>query len=177
MDRIEAGNPIQRILSCPRVARRKGLYSCCSANENVLRAVMRRSKVRGVPALIESTANQVNQSGGYTGMRPADFYSLVRRIAIEENLASDMLFIGGDHLGPLTWANLPAWTAMEHAKRLVRGCVLAGYANIHLDTSMRLSGDDPDRRFTDETIARRLIDRVGNWIDDYLYAVTGGMKE
>ena len=119
---------------------------------------MRRSKAYGVPALIESTANQVNQFGGYTGMRPADFQAFVRRIAAEEGLAAGSLLIGGDHLGPLTWANQPADTAMEHAECLVRECVLAGYVKIHLDTSMRLGGDDPKQRLPDAVIAARGAD-------------------
>lgn len=148
-------NPIQSILLNRRAERVKGLYSCCSANEYVLRAVMRRSIRCSMPALIESTANQVNQFGGYTGMKPEDFIAFVERIAHEEGLPSASLLIGGDHLGPLTWAGLPADTAMENARRLVSDCVLAGYIKIHLDTSMRLGGDDPYGRLPDGIIAQR----------------------
>ncbi len=155
MDQPQVKNPIQRILLYPQAERLKGIYSCCSANEYVLRAVMRRSIVYGVPALIESTANQVNQFGGYTDMRPADFYAFVRRIAREERFPLEALLVGGDHLGPLIWSGLPSETAMERAERLVMDCVSAGYVKIHLDTSMRLGGDDPEHRLPDETIARR----------------------
>lgn len=148
-------NPIQKILRDSHRGRIRGLYSCCSANEYVLRAVMRRAIRYNAPALIESTANQVNQFGGYTGMQPADFIAFSRRIAAEEGLPPAMLLVGGDHLGPLTWAKLPAEQAMEHAERLVAFCVYAGYVKIHLDTSMLLGGDDANRRLPDRVIAQR----------------------
>ena len=62
MDRTEAVNPIQRILLSPHAAHVSGLYSCCGAKDN------------GIPALIESTANQANQFGGYTGQTPRGFF-------------------------------------------------------------------------------------------------------
>jgi D-tagatose-1,6-bisphosphate aldolase subunit GatZ/KbaZ len=79
----------------------------------------------------------------------------VRQIAREESLPDEALLIGGDQLGPLIWANLPAETAMEHVKQLMRDCALAGYAKIYLDTSMRLGEDDPGIRLMDKTFARR----------------------
>lgn len=130
-----------------------GIWSCCSANEYVIRAAIRRAKERNIPALIEATANQVDQTGGYTGMRPADFRDYVLNIARQEGLPEDRLILGGDHLGPLTFAKLPEKVAMEKARELVRLYVEAGYTKIHLDTSMPLAGDGAD--FGNEIIARR----------------------
>jgi len=67
-------HPIQEIIAAYKSGKHAGIFSNCSANEYVLRAVMRRCKKFGLPALIEATANQVNQDGGYTGLTPADFY-------------------------------------------------------------------------------------------------------
>jgi len=50
-----------------------GIYSVCSAHPVVLEASLRLARHAESTALIESTSNQVNQDGGYTGMRPADF--------------------------------------------------------------------------------------------------------
>jgi D-tagatose-1,6-bisphosphate aldolase subunit GatZ/KbaZ len=58
----------------------KGIYSACSANEYVIEAVIERALVEKDYALIEATANQVNQFGGYTGMRPIDFKNFVLSI-------------------------------------------------------------------------------------------------
>ena len=155
MDTMQATNPIQTIITARKTARQRGIYSCCSANEYVLRAAMRRAKASDTPVLIESTANQVNQFGGYTGMRPADFLLFVERIAKEERFPLERLLLGGDHLGPLTWANMPEAEAMARADTLVNDYVLAGYVKIHLDTSMRLGDDDPTARLSDEVIASR----------------------
>ena len=58
-----------------------GICSICSANEFVLEAALEDGRDNGLTVLIEATANQVNQFGGYTGMKPADFMAYVHRIA------------------------------------------------------------------------------------------------
>ena len=45
-----------------------GIYSACTANSFVIEAVMERALKDNEYALIEATANQVNQYGGNTGM-------------------------------------------------------------------------------------------------------------
>lgn len=151
----EIQNPIIGVLHGEGTARAKGIYSCCSANEYVIRAAMRRGKASGTVVLIEATANQVNQNGGYTGMTPAAFRAFVERIAKDEDYPLDKLICGGDHLGPLTWQDLPERQAMANAEELVRAYVLAGFSKIHIDTSMRVADDDPTQRLSDAVIARR----------------------
>ena len=51
----------------------EGIYSVCSAHPVVIEAALRQAKARDEMVLIEATSNQVNQFGGYTGMRPAGF--------------------------------------------------------------------------------------------------------
>ncbi len=133
----------------------EGFWSCCSANRYVLRAAARRARMTNTPLLIEATANQVNQYGGYTGMTPAEFRMFAYACVREEGYPAERLILGGDHLGPLTWTGLDAGEAMERARALVAAYVTAGYEKIHIDTSMRLGGDDPARPLTDETIAAR----------------------
>ena len=70
--------------------------------------------------LVEATANQVNQNGGYTGMTPVAFRAFLNRLAEEENFPIDKLLCGGDHLGPLTWTHLPEAEAMKNAGELIR---------------------------------------------------------
>lgn len=131
-----------------------GIPSYCSANKFVLEAALRRAKETGDPVLIEATANQVNQFGGYTGMKPKDFYNLVRQMAADTGLPEEQLILGGDHLGPLTWQHLPEAEAMELAKALVYEYARAGFTKIHLDTSMKLSSD-PEGPLPVHTVARR----------------------
>lgn len=132
-----------------------GITSFCTANDLVIEAILEDALEAGSDILIEATANQVNQFGGYTGMLPEDFRDYVYSIAERTGFPKERLILGGDHLGPLVWASRPEAEAMELAKELVSSYVLAGYKKIHLDTSMRL-GDDPlDAPLTDETIAQR----------------------
>lgn len=142
------------------VARRKrgevcGIASYCTANELVIEACMQRARRDRQVVLLEATANQVNQFGGYTGMRPADFRDFVYGIADRIGFPREDILLGGDHLGPLTWQSEPEARAMDKAAELVRLFVLAGFKKIHLDTSMRLADDPRDRPLTDGTIARR----------------------
>lgn len=132
-----------------------GVPSFCTANALVIEAILEQARRFDDAVLIEATSNQVNQFGGYTGMRPADFRDFVWGIADKVGFPRENIMLGGDHLGPLIWASEPESTAMEKAKELVRMFVLAGYRKIHLDTSMRLASDQVNQRLTDETIARR----------------------
>ena len=132
-----------------------GIYSVCSANPHVLRAAMEQSLEDGTSVLIEATANQVNQFGGYTGMKPEDFVTFVYGIADECGFPKERIVLGGDHLGPLTWQNKPEDEAMTLAEELVEQYVSAGFEKIHLDTSMRLLDDDHSKALKDEVVAAR----------------------
>ena len=116
---------------------------------------MRRAARTGMPVLIESTCNQVNQFGGYSGMTPTDFVAYVRGIALQAGLAPDKVLLGGDHLGPSVWQDEPAASAMQKSINLVQAYVRAGYVKIHLDASMKLGGDDPGRPLDVELSAQR----------------------
>ena len=148
-------NFLQKMVADQKNGVATGIYSCCSANESVLRAALARGKANRTPVLIEATANQVNQYGGYTGMKPADFYAYVKGLVREIGISEETVILGGDHLGPLTWSGLPEAEAMEKAKELVESYVLAGFEKIHLDTSMRLADDSRDEPLSDAVIARR----------------------
>ena len=134
----------------------RGITSVCSAHPVVLRAALRHARQRGIPVLIEATCNQVNHRGGYTGMQPADFLSLVRRIAEDEACPADRIIFGGDHLGPNPWRHLPAEAALAEAERMVAAYAAAGFSKLHLDCSMGCEGEPValDDRMTAERAAR-----------------------
>ncbi len=135
----------------------KGIYSVCSANYDVLEACFLQAKEEDGILLIESTSNQVDQYGGYTGMKPADFVGYVNSIAEKVNFPVEKVLLGGDHLGPNPWKDLPAEKAMAQAKVLIEEYVKEGYLKIHLDTSMFCADDEGDRRkpMNDEIVAAR----------------------
>ena len=70
-------------------------------------------------------------------------------------LAKEQIILGGDHLGPLTWQNLPESEAMENSKVLVSAFTKAGFTKIHLDTSMRVADDDQNAALDVRVCARR----------------------
>mgnify|MGYP000870971364 CR=1 FL=1 len=146
---------IQQIVRQQKRGVSAGIFSCCSANEFVLKAAMKRVKKYNSYLLIEATANQVNQYGGYIGMKPSDFFKYVNDLARQEDFPQDRLILGGDHLGPLTWTSLAEKDAMKEAAELIRQYVEAGFTKIHIDTSMRLADDDPSVRLDEELIASR----------------------
>ena len=77
-------------------------------------AARRSEKGPGTPhlCLIRSTANQVDQFGNYIGMTPEQFYAYVLGLARELDVPSSQVILGGDHLGPLTFAEKPEAEAM-----------------------------------------------------------------
>ena len=135
--------------------KQEGIFSVCTANPVVIRSALRLAKEEGFTLAVEATANQVDQFGGYTGMRPADYAAMVEAIAADEGVPADRYILGGDHLGPLTRCGEPEEKAMPFAKELVRQYVLAGFTKIHLDTSMRLASDDQQIPLDVRVCARR----------------------
>jgi len=131
-----------------------GVCSVCSSNEFVIESAMEEALKYGSPLLVEATANQVNQYGGYTGMTPPMFHDYVFKIAAKISFPSDKVILGGDHLGPLTWQDENAQDAMAKSEKLVVNFVKAGFTKIHLDTSMKLK-DDGMGKLSPKVIAER----------------------
>jgi D-tagatose-1,6-bisphosphate aldolase subunit GatZ/KbaZ len=130
-----------------------GVYSVCSAHPTVVEAAIVQAAADGTHVLIEATSNQVDQFGGYTGLRPAEFRDLVLGIADRCRFPRNRVVLGGDHLGPNRWQGEIARAAMDKAETLIAAYVEAGYAKIHLDCSMSCA-DDPNV-LDDETVAQR----------------------
>lgn len=148
-------SPLEALVAAQAQGEALGIASICSAHPEVLQAAVVHAVATGRPLLIESTSNQVNQDGGYTGMTPAAFARFVRGIAHSNGLPPEQLVLGGDHLGPNPWRHAPASEAMDRARMLVRDCVLAGYTKIHLDASMRCADDAPDAPLPTDVVAAR----------------------
>ncbi|MFL2882670.1 MAG: class II D-tagatose-bisphosphate aldolase non-catalytic subunit [Pelagibacteraceae bacterium] len=115
---------------------KKNLPSFCTSNFDVLKIIMLFSKFNNLPILIESTSNQVNQNGGYTGLTPSKFAKKVYSLSSSLKLNKKKILLGGDHLGPLPWKNLSKKKALANAKILVKNCLKAKYKKIHIDTAI-----------------------------------------
>ena len=147
-------HPLQEIVQKQKQGVAEGICSVCSSSPYVIDAAIIQARETGTEVLIEATANQVNQYGGYTGMKPADFRDYVLGRAAELGLPEEKVILGGDHLGPVAWKNRPAGEAMNMAEKLVYEFAAAGYSKIHLDASMPL-GDEVT--LTTEEIADRTV--------------------
>ena len=132
---------LQGIMAVNRGGGLRGVYSVCSAHPVVLEAALRQSARDDSVVLIEATANQVNQQGGYTGLGPVEFREMVERMARRVGVSNDRIVLGGDHLGPICWTAAPSKHAMAMAHELVAAYVQAGFLKIHLDTSMACADD------------------------------------
>jgi D-tagatose-1,6-bisphosphate aldolase subunit GatZ/KbaZ len=135
---------------------RAGMVSICSIRREVLEAAMESAVLRGDHLLVEATANQVNQFGGYSGMTPAALAASLDRLALGAGLPRSRLVLGADHLGPYAWRNEPAGPAMAKALQLVQQCVAAGFRKIHIDTGFGCA-DDPQPELPPETAADRAV--------------------
>jgi D-tagatose-1,6-bisphosphate aldolase subunit GatZ/KbaZ len=166
-----------------------GIASICSAHPVVLDAALIHGRDSGRLVLIEATSNQVNQFGGYTGMRPADFHAFVMDKADRAGLAREQVLLGGDHLGPNAWQDESAASAMAKSETLIDEYVAAGFRKIHLDCSMSCA-DDPAVLADAEvaaraarlcTVAERAWKRIGGEAPVYIVGtevpIPGGAKE
>ncbi|MDK2818719.1 MAG: class II D-tagatose-bisphosphate aldolase, non-catalytic subunit [Spirochaetota bacterium] len=172
---------IETIISQNRIQNKGGLICICSAHEDVIHASFDfLSQNPEVKISIESTVQQVNQDGGYTGMTPQDFSDKVRDIAKIYNISSDQYVLAGDHLGPNAWKSLSSSKAMGKSLVLVEEYVKAGYTKLHIDPSM--SCNDDNSPLSIEVIADRTailiqraektaIDHLGS--SDHLFYIVG----
>jgi D-tagatose-1,6-bisphosphate aldolase subunit GatZ/KbaZ len=139
-------DPFASLIARHRSGEPVGITSVCSAHPLVLEATMREASTggdAGEPVLVEATSNQVDQHGGYTGMRPSDFRELVLGAARAAGVPVERVVLGGDHLGPNRWRARPAAEAMALAEELVAAYVEAGFTKLHLDCSMACADDPP----------------------------------
>lgn len=165
-------NPIKELIEKRKAGINCGIPSYCSANELVIETVLERAKETNTPTLIEATANQVNQFGGYTGMEPIDFVNFVYKIADKVGCNRDLVILAGDHLGPLTFCKEPENIAMEKSEQLVYDYVKAGFTKIHLDTSMKLSDDSIEFPLKTEIIAQRGVQLYKVCMEAYAEVLT-----
>jgi len=132
-----------------------GVFSVCSSHPAILESTLKYSRGEDFPVLIETTCNQVNQFGGYSGLTPKQFSAYLNSISSKVDFPKNHLVLGGDHLGPFPWRSESSQTAMSKACQMVNDYVLAGYRKIHLDASMHCGDDDHSQPLDMRVSARR----------------------
>ena len=88
---MKKDHPIREILAPRTKDKSTGIISVCSANGYVLEACMERTLKSNNYFLVEATCNQVNQFGGYIGMRPIDYKAFVYKIAERVSFAKEKI--------------------------------------------------------------------------------------
>lgn len=144
---------LRQIIARNRAGEAIAIPSVCTAHPDALEASLTLAETLDQPIVVEATSNQVNQGGGYTGLRPADFISFVKDIAAQSHVKHERILFGGDHLGPQAWRKLPADDAMHKAHRMVADYAEAGFTKIHLDCSEGCQGEPA--QLPDEITATR----------------------
>ena len=144
---------LSRIIACNRAGEALAIPSVCTAHPDALEASLTLAETLDQPIVVEATSNQVNQDGGYTGLRPADFINFVNSIANKAHVTHERILFGGDHLGPQAWRKLPAEAAMQKAHQMVADYAAAGFTKIHLDCSEGCAGEPA--QLPDEITATR----------------------
>ncbi len=148
-------NRIQELVELYKNGAPVALPSYCTGNKRVIESILNYYKDTQDYVLLEATSNQVNQFGGYTGRKPADYKNMVLSLAEKVGMDAKRILLGGDHLGPLIWCSKPEKEAMSKAVELVKMFVAAGYQKIHLDTSMKLGDDPADKPLSRDKVAQR----------------------
>lgn len=153
-------HPLQLLIARQKAGEATGIWSACTAHRTVIEACLQQAAADGCEACIESTCNQVDQFGGYSGMTPAQFVEYVRGICRDRGFPFERVILGGDHLGPNPWRREPVALALAKAQDLVRAYVRAGYTKMHLDASMCCADDRPGKygALEEETVAARAAD-------------------
>jgi len=142
---ISVDNKILHLVNQHKSGKPIGITSICSANLYVIKSAMINAKKNNQIVLIESTSNQVDQFGGYTGVTPSQFSGIVFNMAEDINFPVYNIILGGDHLGPNRWQDEVSAAAMQKAQNQITAYILAGYTKIHLDASMKCA-DDGDKQ-------------------------------
>ena len=110
-------NPLDDVVRHQKAGEAFGVTSICSAHPLVLEAAMRQASDDGSHVLVEATSNQVDQFGGYTGMRPADFRDLVTASRPTRVSGATASCSAATTSARTAGGHLPPDEAMENAER------------------------------------------------------------
>ena len=118
-----------------------GITSVCSAHPVVIEAALQLAKRHG-QACPDRGDLQPGQPRRRLYRHDAHCVpAICRRHRDKVGLDNCKIVLGGDHLGPNPWKDLPADQAMAKAEAMIAAYVQAGFTKLHLDTSMGCRGE------------------------------------
>lgn len=145
-------NLVQRIIELRAQDKaRLTLLAACPNSIAVLEAAVLTAARNNTPMLFAATLNQVDRDGGYTGWTPATFVRQMETFAARYHCHA-LLYPCLDHGGPWlkdkhTRDQLSLAATMSEVKQSLTACIEAGYALLHIDTTVNRQlppGQPPD---------------------------------
>jgi D-tagatose-1,6-bisphosphate aldolase subunit GatZ/KbaZ len=141
MEEAPINNLVRQIKDLQEQGSPMTLLAVCPNSEAVLEAATKvAASSTGSPMLFATTLNQVDRDGGYTGWTPDRYVARMKELA-EKHACEPPLYPCLDHGGP--WlkgaharSELRPADAIEEVKRSITACLKAGYALLHIDTTV-----------------------------------------
>lgn len=129
---------VRRLIELRKQGKKMTLLAVCPNSSAVLEAAVRAAASHRSVMLFAATLNQVDRDGGYTGWTPESFVQEMQRLADRINWKGP-LYPCLDHGGP--WlkdnqAHLSYAKTEEEVKQSLFACLHAGYALLHIDTTV-----------------------------------------
>ena len=129
---------VRRLIELRKQGRKMTLLAVCPNSSAVLEAAVQSAALHRSVMLFAATLNQVDRDGGYTGWTPESFVQEMQRRAARINW-NGPLYPCLDHGGP--WlkdnqAQFPYAKTEAEVKESLFACLHAGYALLHIDTTV-----------------------------------------
>ena len=142
---------IHQIIQLRRQGRQVTLLAVCPNSSAVLEAAVKSAAENRSLMLFAATLNQVDRDGGYTGWTQAQFVDVMHSFARQYHWDGP-LYPCLDHGGPWlkdrdTRAGYTFEQTFSEVKQSLTACLQAGYALLHLDTTVDrdlAAGQPPD---------------------------------
>ncbi|MCJ7722852.1 MAG: class II D-tagatose-bisphosphate aldolase, non-catalytic subunit [Anaerolineales bacterium] len=154
---------VKRIIELRQQGRKITLLAVCPNSSAVLEAAVRVAAANNTIMLFAATLNQVDRDGGYTGWMPAGFTGALRSFAEKYHWAGP-LYPCLDHGGPWlkdihTQKGLSFEETNAEVKKSLAACLEAGYALLHIDTTVDRTLP-PGEPLAIETVVARCVDLI-----------------
>lgn len=152
---------VRRLIDLRKQGQKMTLLAVCPNSSAVLEAAIQAAASHRSVMLFAATLNQVDRDGGYTGWTPKSFVEEMKRLANRINW-NGPLYPCLDHGGP--WlkdnqAQFPYSKTEAEVKESLFACLHAGYALLHIDTTVDRSLP-PDMAPAIEVVVDRAVSLI-----------------
>jgi fructose-bisphosphate aldolase class II len=113
------------------LSKEKTIIMACNVRmtKGVAKGIMRAAKDNDSPVIFEIARSESDLSGGYTGMKPADFFNEI--IGVAEDVGHDIYVLHADHISIKKGDE----EDLENTKKLIKHQIDAGFTSFAIDAS------------------------------------------